>query len=134
LDKERYVSDLLRTAVVTGAWLLAQSIFGWFVLRPRGRPYKAIFVVIHIALFLPIAAGWCFTVYALSIAGGPRAGTWIAEVVMGLAVLSQLIVGLILTAGRKRPAPGGFVLVHTIGMPTALLGSLAGIVCTLLGV
>lgn len=125
------MSDLLRTAVVTAAWLLAQSLVGWFLLGPKGRPYKAIVAVVHILVFLPIATGWVFTVYALSTAGGYRVGSWIAEVVMGLAVFSQLVVGIILTAGKKRPAPRGLVLAHTIGTAAALAGSLAGIVCML---
>jgi hypothetical protein len=129
-----HMADVLRTAVVTAAWLLAQSLVGWFLLRPKGRPYKAIVVVIHILLFLPIAAGWVFTVYGLSAASGNHAGSWIAQVVMGLAVFSLLVVGSILTAGKKLPAPRAFVLVHKIGMSAALLGSLAGIVCILSGV
>ena len=128
------MADVLRTAVVTAAWLLAQSLVGWFLLRPKGRPYKAIVVVIHIILFLPIAAGWVFTVYGLSTASGNHAGSWIAQVVMGVAVFSLLVVGSILTAGKKLPAPRGFVLAHLIGMAAALLGSLAGIVCMLFGV
>jgi hypothetical protein len=119
---------------VTGVWLLAQGLFAWFLLRPKGRPYKAFIVVIHIVLFLPIAGGWFYTVQGLTTLAGSHVGSWIAQIVMGFAVFSQLVSGSILTAGRKVPAPGDFVLTHTIGMAAALAGSLAGIVCLLSGV
>ena len=128
------MGPVLRTAIVTGVWLLAQGCVGWFLLRPRGRPYKAFVVVIHIVLFLPIAGGWAYTVQGLSTVPGSHTGSWIAQIVMGLAVFSQLVFGSILTAGRKVPAPGGFVRAHTIGVAAALTGSLAGIVCMLSGV
>jgi hypothetical protein len=128
------MGPVLRTAVVTGVWLLAQGVVGRLLLRPKGRPYKAFIVVIHIVLFLPIAAGWVYTVLGLSTVPGNHVGSWIAQIVMGLAVASMLVVGSILTAGKKVPAPGAFVLTHTIGTAVALTGSLAGIVCILSGV
>jgi hypothetical protein len=90
-------------------------------------------VVIHIILFLPIAAGWFFTVSGLSTVPGNHVGSWIAQIVMGLAVASLLFGGPILTAGKTVPAPRGLVLTHQLGMAAALLGSLAGIVCMLFG-
>ncbi len=126
------MGPVLRTAVVTAVWLVAQDLVGLFGLQGR-RPYKALLVVIHIVLFLPIAGGWFFTVYGLSAVSGAHVGSWIAEIVMGLAVLSLLVVGVVLTAGRKAPAPRPLVLGHQVGAAAALLGSVAGIVCMLLG-
>jgi hypothetical protein len=128
------MGPLLRTAVVTAAWLLVQGIVGALLLGRKGRPYKAFIVAIHIVLFLPIAAGWAYTVSGLSAASGNHVGSWIAEIVMGLAVASLLVVGSILTAGRKVPAPKALVRTHQAGMAAASIGSLAGIVCMLLGV
>ena len=125
---------VLRSAVVTAAWLVIQGFFGGLLLGRKGRPYKAFLVVIHIVLFLFIAAGWVSTVYGLSTLSGRHGGAWAAQAVMGLAVLWLLVGGAVLTAGRNVPAPGGLVLSHKVGMAAALLGSLAGIVCMLLGV
>ncbi len=127
------MGSVLRSAVVTGAWLLVQGLVGGLLLGRKGRPYKVPIVVIHIALFLPIAAGWVFTVQGLSAVPGTHTGSWIAQTAMGLAVVSLLVGGSILTAGKKVPAPKGFVLTHQIGMAIALLGSLAGVVCMLIG-
>lgn len=128
------MGSVLRTAIVTGAWLLAQGLVGSLLLGRKGRPYRALVVVIHIFLSLPITAGWIYTVSGLSAVSGNHVGSWIAEIVMGLAVVSLLVVGSILTAGKKVPAPKGFVRTHQIGAAAASIGSLAGIVCMLLGV
>ena len=128
------MGPVFRTAVVTAAWLLIQGLVGILLLGRKGRPYKAFIVVIHVFLFLPITAGWVFTVYGLSAVPGNHVGAWIAQIVMGLAVVSLLVVGSILTAGKKVPAPSGLVLTHQIGAAAALAGSLAGIVCMLVGV
>ena len=128
------MGPVLRTAVVTAVWLLVQVLVGALLLGRKGRPYKAFIVVIHVFLFLPITAGWVFTVYGLSAVSGSHVGSWIAQIVMGLAVLSLLVVGSILTAGKNVPAPRGFVLIHQIGAAAALAGSFAGIVCLLVGV
>jgi hypothetical protein len=127
------MGPVLRTAVVTAIWLLVQGFVGGLLLGRKGRPYKALVVVLHIVLFLPVAAGWAYTVSGLSTVSGSHVGSWIAEIVMGLAVVVLLAGGVILTAGRKVPAPKGFVLSHQIGVAAALTGSLAGIVCMLLG-
>ena len=128
------MGSVLRTAVVTAVWLLAQGLVGGLLLGRKGRPYKAFIVVIHIFLFLPIAAGWVFTVFGLSGVSGNHVGSWIAQIVMGLAVVSLLVGGSILTAGTRVPTPKGLVRTHQIGMAAASLGSLAGIVCMLFGV
>ena len=128
------MGSVLRTAVVTAVWLLGQGLVGGLLLGRKGRPYKAFIVVIHVILFLPIAAGWVYTVQGLSTLSGNHVGSWIAEIVMGLAVLALLVGGSILTAGKKVPAPKGLVRTHQIGMAAASLGSLAGIVCMLFGV
>ncbi len=128
------MNAVLRTAIVTAIWLLLQGLVGFLLLERKGRPYKAYIVVIHIILFLPIAAGWFYTVYGLSAVAGNHFGSWISQVVMGLAVVWLLVVGIILTAGREVPAPKGLVLGHKVGMATASLGSVAGIVCMLFGV
>jgi len=124
----------LRTAVVTAVWLLVQGFVGLLLLGRKGRPYKALIVVIHIIVILFITAGWVYTVSGLSTVAGNHAGSWIAQIVMGLAVVSTLVGGSILTAGRKIPAPRGLVLTHKLGATAALIGSLAGIVCMLFGV
>lgn len=126
-------SGLLTVAVVTAAWVLVQGLIGALLLRRKGRPYKVPIVVIHIVLFLPVAAGWVFTVQGLSTASGTHVGSWIAEIVMGLAVGSLLVSGSILTTGKKVSAPKGVVLAHQTGVAVALLGSLAGIVFMLFG-
>jgi hypothetical protein len=134
IDKEMLMGAVLRTAIVTAVWLLVQGFIGHLLLGRKGRPYKAILVVIHIIVFLPIAAGWAYTVSGLSTVSGNHVGSWIAQIVMGLAVASLLVVGSILTAGRKIPSPRGLVLTHKIGATAALIGSLAGIVCMLSGI
>jgi hypothetical protein len=128
------MGSILRTAIVTAVWLLVQGFVGALLLGRKGRPYKALIVVLHIVLFLPIAAGWAFTVYGLSTVPGNHVRSWIAQIVMGLAVVALLVGGSILTAGKKMPAPKGLVLSHQIGVAAALIGSLAGIVCMLFGV
>ncbi len=90
--------------------------------------------MIHVIVFVFTAAGWFYTVQGLSTVSGSHVGSWIAQMVMGLAVVSLLVGGIILTAGRKVPAPRGSVLAHYLGGAVALLGSLAGIVCMLSGV
>jgi hypothetical protein len=129
-----HMNPVLRTAVVTAVWLLVQGFVGLRLLGLKGRPYKALSVVLHIFLFLPIAAGWFYTVAGLSTVSGNHVRTWIAEIVIGLTVVLLLVGGSILTAGKKVPAPKGLVLTHQIGAAAALTGSLAGIVCLLLGV
>ena len=128
------MGPVLRTAVVTAVWLLIQEFVGFLMLGRKGRPYKAVGAVIHIIVFVFIAAGWGYTVSGLSALPGSHVGSWIAQVVMGLAVVLALVGGIILTAGRKIPAPQGLVLSHKVGAAAALAGSLAGIVCMLLGV
>ena len=127
------MDPVLRTAVVTAGWFVVQGLVGALLLGRKGRPYKAWRVVIHIILFLPIAAGWSYTVSGLSAEPGNHVGSWVAQAVMGLAVASLLVSGSILTGGRKIPAPTGPVLAHKIGVAAALAGSLAGIVCLALG-
>ena len=128
------MGPVLRTAVVTAVWLLVQGLIGFLLLGRKGRPYKALIVVIHIIVILFITAGWVYTVSGLSTVSGNHVGSWIAQIMMGVAVILQLVVGSILTAGRKIPAPGGLVLTHKIGAAAALIGSLAGILCMLFGV
>ena len=123
----------MRTAVVTAAWLVVQALVGLLGLKGR-RPYKAVIVVIHVVVAVFIAAGWFYTVSGLSAVTGNHVGSWIAQTVMGLAVVSLLVAGVILTAGRKVPAPKGLVLAHHAGTAIAAAGSLAGIVCMLAGV
>ena len=118
---------VLRTAIVTAVWLLVQGVVGLPGLKGR-RPYRAWILVVHIIVSLFIIAGWVFTLSGLSRVPGNHLGSWIAEIVMGLALVALLIGGSILTAGRKVPAPTGLVLAHHIGAGVALLGSLTGIV------
>ena len=99
--REAYMGSVLRTAVATAVWLLVQGLVGGLLLGRKGRPYKAYIAVIHIILFLPIAAGWAFTVYGLSTLSGNHLGSWIAQIAMGLAVVSLLVGGSILTAGKN---------------------------------
>jgi hypothetical protein len=128
------MDPVLRTAVVTAAWVVVQSLVGYLLLRPKGRPYKAWKVVIHVIVFVFIAAGWGYTVSGLSALQGSHVGSWIAEAVMGLAVLWTLVGGVVLVAGRVVPAPKRLVFGHQLGNLVALLGALAAIVCMLAGV
>jgi len=128
------MSHVLLTAVVTTAWVLVEGLVGRLWLGRRGRPYRTPAVVIHIVLFLPVAAGWFFTVQGLLAAPGDHVGSWIAQVLMGLAAVGLLVSGSVLTAGRKVPSPRGPVVSHWIAIALTLLGSVAGIVCMLSGV
>ncbi len=120
------MGPVLRTAVVTAAWLLVQGIVGLLLLGRKGRPYKAFIVVLHILLFLPTTAGWVYTVSAYR---------QCLEITLGHGLLRLCWVGCSLSAaGKKVPAPRGFVLAHKIGAAAALAGSLAGIVLMLFGV
>jgi hypothetical protein len=128
------MDPLLRTAVVTAGWALIQVLIGYILLGRKGRPYKIPIVALHLLVFLFIAAGWFYTVQALTAAPGNHALTWTAEAVMGLAIVLQLVGGFILVVGRKVPAPKKVVLIHQIGMWVVLGAALVGIVCLLLGV
>ena len=125
---------VLRSAIVTAAFLLVQGAFGGWLLGRRGRPYRWYIVVIHVILFVFIAAGWFFTTQGLSAVAGNHVGSWIAQILMGLGVALLLVGGLILAAGRKVPAPRGLVGIHQLGTGAAILGSLAGILFMLLGI
>jgi hypothetical protein len=127
------MDPVLRTAVVTAGWVVVQILVGYLLLRPKGRPYKAYKVVIHVIVMVFVAGGWFYTVSGLSGMSGSHVGSWIAEILMGLAVAWLLASGVVLTAGRKVPAPRGLVLGHQVGNAAALLGALAGVLCLLLG-
>ena len=124
---------MLRTAVVTFVFLLVQGLIGALLIGRRGRPYRAVPVVVHIVLLLFISGGWFYTVSGLSAAAGNHLGSWISESLMGLGVLLLLAGGVILTAGRKVPAPRGLVLTHQLGTAAAFVGGVACIVCLLAG-
>jgi hypothetical protein len=121
-------------AIVTFAWLLIQGFVGARLLMPKGRPYKVPVAVLHVLLFLPIAAGWYYTVTQLTMETGSHPGSWISEIVMGAGVAWMLIVGIMLIGGRKIPAAKGLVDAHRLGMLVVTLGGLGGIVSMLIGV
>lgn len=125
---------ILRTAVVTAGWASIQLLIGYLLLGKKGRPYKIPIVALHLLVFLFIAAGWFYTVQALAAASGVHALTWAAEAVMGLAIVLQLVGGVILVVGRRTPAPKKVVRIHQIGMWVVLGAALVGIVCWLLGI
>ncbi len=80
--------------LVEGILILAAAGFG-LLLRRKGKPYGKGKLVVHLFFFLWFATGFGFILYALS-AAQISVVAWGVVTLMGLAVVTQLVSGLVL--------------------------------------
>jgi hypothetical protein len=86
--------------LVEGILLVTAGIFG-LLLDRAGKPYGRVKLVVHLFFALWFTVGFGFIVYGIHAMGGATKGIWIPVAVMSLAILTQLVTGILMLASRK---------------------------------
>lgn len=88
--------------LVEGILILVTMTVG-FLLKSKGKPYGKVKLAIHVFFFLWFSMGFYFIVRTLALTPATQAETliWIPVDIMGLALLVQLVTGILMVAFRK---------------------------------
>ncbi len=108
--------------IAEGIIILAGATFG-FLLGRKGKPYGKVKLIVHLFFFLWFSLGYCFilsgTIKAMS-------STLIPVIVMGVALLCQLIAGIVMLArketGKTLPT------IHKVSATVMLLADVCGLI------
>ena len=92
--------NLYAPFIAEGVLILAAGTFG-VLLDRRGRPFGRVKLVVHLFLAAWFATGFVFIVLGLGTLA-IAAVTWVPVTVMGLAILTQLVTGIVMLATGKR--------------------------------
>ncbi len=82
-----------------GILMITAMIFG-LLLHRAGKPYGKVKLVIHLFFFVWFTVGFGFIVYGLFTMKATE-GIWIPVAIMGLAILTQLVTGILMLASGK---------------------------------
>jgi len=85
--------------LVEGILILATILVGYF-LGKKGKPYGKVKLVIHIFFYLWFTMGFVFIARALYTAKTATV-IWDPVIIMGLAILTQLVTGTVMLASKK---------------------------------
>jgi hypothetical protein len=83
-----------------GLLILIAGTFG-FLLGRAGRPYGKVKLVVHLFFVLWFTMGYGFIAYAILTKGSATMGILVPVTAMGLAILTQLVTGILMLASRK---------------------------------
>ncbi len=86
--------------LVEGILILIAGIFG-ILLHRSGKPYGKVKLVVHLFFVLWFSVGFGFITYAILTMSSATKGIWIPVAVMGLAILTQLVTGILMLASKK---------------------------------
>ena len=108
--------------IVEGILILAGAIFG-FLLGKKGKPYGKVKIIFHLFFFLWFSIGYYFILAGTIKAMSP---TLVPVIVMGIALLCQLIAGIMMLArketGKTLPT------IHKASAAVMLLADICGLV------
>jgi hypothetical protein len=107
--------------LVEGILLVTAGIFG-ILLDRAGKPYGRVKLVVHLFFALWFTLGFGFIVYGIHAMGGETKGIWIPVALMGLAILTQLITGILMLASKKTEMP--FPKVHLVSAIVLLVSDI----------
>ncbi len=116
------MNGALAPFIVEGILIIAGAIFG-FLLEKKGKPYGKVKLIFHLFFFLWLSVGYCYILAGTIEAISP---TLILVIVMGVALLGQLIVGIMLLARKE----GGKALptMHKVSTIVMLVADICGLV------
>jgi hypothetical protein len=118
----RSMNVALAPFIVEGLIILAAALFG-FLLGKKGKPYGKVRLIFHLFFILWFSAGYYF-IFAGTI--GAISPTLVPVIVMGLALLLQLIIGIMMLASKE---PGKvFPTIHKVSAVLMLLADICGLV------
>jgi hypothetical protein len=108
--------------IVEGLIIIAGAIFG-FLLGKKGKPYGKAKLIFHLFFFLWFSVGYYF-IFAGTIKAPSSA--FVPVIVMGMALVCQLIVGIMMLAG----AAVGKTLptIHKVSASLMLLADICGLI------
>jgi heme A synthase len=86
--------------LVEGILLVTAGIFGIFLDR-AGKPYGKVKLFVHLFFALWFTVGFGFIVYGILTMSSVTKGIWLPVAVMGLAILTQLVTGILMMASKK---------------------------------
>jgi hypothetical protein len=86
--------------LVEAILMLIAGIFG-ILLHRAGKPYGKVKLVVHLFFFLWFAVGYGFISYAIFTTGSAAKGIWVPVAVLGLAILTQMVTGILALASKK---------------------------------
>ncbi len=108
--------------IVEGILILAGAIFG-FLLGKKGKPYGKVKIIFHLFFFLWFTIGYYFILAGTIKTMSP---TLVPVIVMGIALLCQLIAGIMMLArketGKTLPT------IHKASAAVMLLADICGLV------
>ena len=82
--------------LVEGIILLTAAVFGLLLYR-SGKPYGKVKLVVHLFFFIWFSAGFGFITFGI-ITMKAASGIWVPVFLIGLAILAQLITGIMALA------------------------------------
>ncbi len=83
-----------------GILILTAGIFG-ILLDRAGKPYGKVKLVVHLFFFLWLSVGFGFIAYGILTISSATKGIWIPVAVIVLAILTQLVTGIMMLAFKK---------------------------------
>ena len=106
--------------LVGGILILTSMAFG-ILLDRAGKPYGKVKLVIHLFFAAWFTAGFAFILYGVLTMNATK-GIWVPVALMGLAILTQLVTGILMLASRK--AGKAFPKVHLFSAILMLLSDI----------
>jgi hypothetical protein len=120
--EEITMAQVLTQLLATGLWVLVVAGIGIWLDR-RSRPYGRVKLWIHILLTVFVLAGFISSFVSLSGLGQPRTAATICLTVLGLALLSNVVVGIRMATSRELDSR--LPRVHTVSTVVILLSIIA---------
>jgi hypothetical protein len=80
--------------------MFTAGIFG-ILLHRAGKPYGKVKLGVHLFFFLWFSVGFGFISYTVFTTSSATREIWIPIGVMGLAILSQMVTGILMLASKK---------------------------------
>jgi len=108
--------------IVEGILILACAIFG-FLLEKKAKPYGKVKLIFHLFFFLWLSGGYYYILAGTIKAMSP---TLIPVVVMGVALLYQLIAGITLLA--RKEAGKTLPTIHKVSAIVMFAADICGLV------
>ena len=108
-----------------GVLIIIAGIFG-ILLGRAGKPYGKLKLTFHLFFIIWFSVGFCFIVYGILTSGSATKGIGIPIAVMGLAILTQLVTGILMLATKK--AGMAFPKIHLFSAISMLLSDICAFV------
>jgi hypothetical protein len=108
--------------IVEGILIIAGAVFG-FLLEKKGKPYGKVKLVFHLFFFLWLSVGYSYILAGTIKAMSP---TLIPVIVMGVALLCQVIVGISMLAGKE--AGKTLPTIHKVSAIVMVFADICGLI------